>query len=439
MNVALVVLDTLRKDTFERHFDWLPGLRFERAFSTGNWTVPAHASLFTGRYPGEVGVHAKHTTLDCPEQTLAERLAGAGYMTRAFSSNVNVSPPFKFDRGFREFEVSHRLRGLSPDVFDWETFISSHRDEGPVRYLRALYRCVFGKCDTRASLRRGWEIKKRDLGWATEQPDAGAKEALAWIRETAFGSNEFLFCNLMEAHAPYAPPEAYRTTGADVTDVTTFNALLATIEGGPPAADDDLLRRAYDDAVKYLSDVYRSLFEELRESFDLVITVGDHGECFGEDGIYQHAVGMRPELVHVPLVVSGDDLEGTHAGAVSLLDVHATVLDVAGIDTAGHGHSLLGGSPSRTAFAEYHGVSEQNRQAVESEGHDPDPYDHRLCAVGTGDAYGYETFDGFKPADASDLRRAVDEHLATTEWREPGPDDEIPETVRRRLEDLGYA
>jgi arylsulfatase A-like enzyme len=65
MNVAIVVLDTLRKDAFDREFDWLPGRRFSAAYSTGSWTVPAHASLFAGKYPSELGVHSKNRFLDC--------------------------------------------------------------------------------------------------------------------------------------------------------------------------------------------------------------------------------------------------------------------------------------------------------------------------------------------------------------------------------------
>lgn len=72
MNVAVVVLDTLRKDAFDRHFEWLPGLQFDNAWSSSHWTVPAHGSMFTGKYPSETGVHAKNVLLDCEQPVLAE-------------------------------------------------------------------------------------------------------------------------------------------------------------------------------------------------------------------------------------------------------------------------------------------------------------------------------------------------------------------------------
>jgi arylsulfatase A-like enzyme len=89
--VALIVLDTLRKDAFDQYLSWLPGRRFEQAWSTAKWTMPAHASLFTGKYPSEVGVNAKSEGLDCSEPVLAEVLSDVGYTTHAFSANLMVS------------------------------------------------------------------------------------------------------------------------------------------------------------------------------------------------------------------------------------------------------------------------------------------------------------------------------------------------------------
>jgi arylsulfatase len=43
-SVAVVVLDTLRYDTFEEAFDWLPGRRFTQAYAPSHWTIPVHGS-----------------------------------------------------------------------------------------------------------------------------------------------------------------------------------------------------------------------------------------------------------------------------------------------------------------------------------------------------------------------------------------------------------
>ena len=115
-NVAVVVLDTLRLNAFQRHFDWLPGRRYTNAYSPSHWTVPVHGAMFTGLYPSETGVHAKSAPLDVEGPVLAERLQEAGYKTRAFSANPYVSPAFDFDRGFESFAGSWRLRQLDPEL-----------------------------------------------------------------------------------------------------------------------------------------------------------------------------------------------------------------------------------------------------------------------------------------------------------------------------------
>jgi arylsulfatase len=444
-SVALVVLDTLRKDAFDEQFDWLPGRRYENAWAPSHWTTPVHASLLCGRYASELGVHAKHQSLDCPEETLGERLRAAGYTTRAFSCNVNVSSAFGFDRGFDEFAGSWRLRELREDVFDWESFIAASTDEGPTRYLRALQECIAGDCATVPSLKRGARIKLRDLGFATHEDDGG-QEAVDYVRSTDFGDEEFLFVNLMEAHAPYTPPESYRTTDVEnLQAFTTTNGLLDTVRGG--VDDPESLRQAYDDSVRYLSAVYRDMFAELKSSFDIVLTLSDHGECFGEYGAWKHAYGVFPALTHVPLVVSGTDTdgeryEGTTDRLTSLLDVHATVLDAAGVDVESDGRPLEH-TPADRVATEYHGLYHRNRAKVESEGYDPSPYDRDLFGAVVGRDYGFETIERFEtvPDDADDdvLGDAVEDHRERIDPRTLDGRAAVSEQVRRQLEDLGYA
>lgn len=103
-SIAVVVLDTLRKDAFDEYFDWLHGRRFENAWSPSHWTTPVHAWMHTGRYSNETGVYADRQQFDCEYTSLAEDLQAAEYQTRYLSCNVNVTPYFGFDRRFDEFE-----------------------------------------------------------------------------------------------------------------------------------------------------------------------------------------------------------------------------------------------------------------------------------------------------------------------------------------------
>ncbi len=87
-NVLIVVLDTLRADRvscygYDRpttpHIDALcaRGVRFEHAYSTSTWTLPAHASLFTGLFPIRHGATQENVRLDGGPSTLAEILGRA--------------------------------------------------------------------------------------------------------------------------------------------------------------------------------------------------------------------------------------------------------------------------------------------------------------------------------------------------------------------------
>ncbi|HMV67683.1 MAG TPA: sulfatase-like hydrolase/transferase, partial [Myxococcota bacterium] len=89
-NVLLIVWDTVRADhmsaygyakpTTPRVAEWSKqGIRYDRAVSPGVWTLPSHASLFTGLPERGHGVNADHNWLDSGHLTMAESLSAAGY------------------------------------------------------------------------------------------------------------------------------------------------------------------------------------------------------------------------------------------------------------------------------------------------------------------------------------------------------------------------
>src|ERR1700733_12720902 len=81
-----------------------PGVRFDLAFSTSSWTLPAHASLFTGRWPHDLGVDWKSPLRD-DVPTLAEYLAAHGYDTAGFAANLDFcSRETGLARRFTQYE-----------------------------------------------------------------------------------------------------------------------------------------------------------------------------------------------------------------------------------------------------------------------------------------------------------------------------------------------
>jgi len=436
-NVAVVVLDTVRKDTFDEFFDWLPGKRFDNAYSTSHWTVPAHASLFTGKYGSEVGVLAKNRTLDCKDPVIAERLSDAGYQTRAWTANPNVSQTGNWDRGFDEMAGPYALKRGRDDLLDWDSVLAEIDAGKWETHLRSATRCITGDCATIPSLIDGAKIKLYGDGYAV--PDDGASTVRDWVQSTNFGTEEFLFVNLMEAHIPYDPPAGF---GVD----ESVSVGVADTFGG--VEDKEQIEDAYRESVRYLSEVYEEIFEGLNESFDYVITLSDHGELLGEYGLWNHVLSLHPELVQVPLVISGKDIEdGTCETTVSILDVHETILsltevtpeeDLRGVDLT---NETL--SAERHFLTEYHGLMSMAAERMRKGGASDSTvseYETSLSGLVADNYYGYETVDGFREIGTTDIQNPK-EHLDSLMEEIVKQDIEsesISKATEQRLKDLGY-
>lgn len=432
-NVAVVVLDTLRKTHFDKYFDWLPGTRFEAAYSTSHWTVPAHASLFTGRYPSEVGVHVGSKDLDCKEPVLAEIASDLGYKTRMFSANPNITPNWAFDRGFDQFEGSWRVRSMVEDVFDWHEFLSK-TDPGLGRYGHALREIVHSDSAIIASLRRGIEIKLRGSRY-NSQPDDGSIECLEWLRTTPIGDDEFMFINLMEAHVPYDPPAPFDAPEVALNDFElTFGGATSEMEAAT--------REAYDEAAAYQSDIYEDIHKELSQHFDVIVTLSDHGEMLGEHGVFEHGIGLYEELVHIPLCISGIDREN-NAEVRSIMDVFATIVDLLGGSTTRRGQPLTEAS-NTTVVTEYHGPMEAKLARAKNAGVDFNTA--RLTTERRGlrevPFYAHQTVwdeiitHGSPP---DNIKDRIDKVVESIPCREVDSSrEELSESVRSQLEELGY-
>ena len=116
-NAVVFLVDTLRADRLGCYgdaaantpqFDRLAreGWLVERALSTANWTLPAHASLFTSTEVARHGVNRVNPALPNLLPTLAERLRHAGYRTLAVTNGGYLDPHFGLARGFERYVVA---------------------------------------------------------------------------------------------------------------------------------------------------------------------------------------------------------------------------------------------------------------------------------------------------------------------------------------------
>jgi len=428
-DIAVFVLDTLRKDSFDRHFDWLPGTRFEQTYAPSHYTVPVHAGLFTGKYPSSVGVGAKHEVFDCAEESIVEQLQKAGYTTSGFSANALLTPQRKFDRGFDKFETGWRVQLMDEDVFGWSR-AAQEIPNGHLRDLRAVWRCIQSDCDTVRSLRLGYKQKFADHD--------GGRQVLERARRGKFADDNFLFVNLMEAHSPYRAPDDYEIPEGVSIEPETI------LEG-----DVDLSghRDQYEVAVEWLSDLYQQIFEEVRDDFDYVFTLADHGELFGEHGARGHFHGVYPELVHVPLCVTGLDEATTDTSPRSLLDVHRTIAEIAGISADSEGVDLRTSPNDRDIFVEYHGFREMRMQQLQRRGFSESEvkkYNQPLVGyISEPNKYSYQyvNSDGNVSSNgrSEEVLKERNSYITAHMKNQSGGQHEVSEAALDQLRDLGYA
>jgi choline-sulfatase len=296
--VVLISIDTLRSDRLPAYgYDKVAtpaidairkeSVLFERAYSPSPMTLPAHVSMLTGALPATHGVRNN-----------------AGYT---------------FDASKRFFLPCHlREKGYATGaaVSAWVL----RRDTG-------MGACFDLYDDAIRSTASRFAPQER----AGAETLARATEWLARRGEAPF----FFMFHIYEPHAPYAPPEPYRSLYAD----------------------------PYDGEIAAADAVVGKFVDELRRSgvWDraLVILVSDHGEGLGDHGEEQHAVLLNRELIQVPLMIKlpGGARGGeTLAEPVQLTDLAPAIVDLLGGGGATEfdGQPLLSGAlaPDRPIFAE---------------------------------------------------------------------------------------
>jgi len=305
-NVILIVLDTVAASHlagygYERvttpELDSLAkrGMVFENSYSAAPWTLPSHASLFTGLYPISHGATQEHLHLDDSMVTLAERLKDGGYRTFGATNNAVISAKSNFHQGFQTYlqmpqtgrEVKRPAEGQHPTNLVAQAFLDS----------------------------------------------LGGSERF------------FVFLNYIEAHSPYRPRRELAEPFLDQEwDRKTVS--WAARQGWDhfymdtePLTEQQLgvLRGLYDGELAGLSRTIAELMQalasrDLLEETVIVIT-SDHGENIGDHGHMGHVFDLHDGLLRVPLMMLGGGLpEGVRrSDPTCSVDLYETILALAGL------------------------------------------------------------------------------------------------------------
>jgi arylsulfatase A-like enzyme len=325
-NVLLIILDTVRAASLARfggrastpHLDSLAatGMVFDRAVATAPWTLPSHASMFTGLWPHEHGADWR-IPLDDRAPTLAEVLARHGYRTGGFVANlVYTSREQGLDRGF---QVYRDYRRSLSSLLRSSSLVQTVTTSPTLRRLTGFHE-VMGR-------KAGPDVNQEFLAWQARD------DARPW----------FAFLNYYDSHEPYLPRDTFAGRYSEGQVPRRLDQLrFWNVEGAMDdwdelsAAEVEAERAAYEETITGLDADIGALLAALRArgvlDRTLVILTSDHGELFGEHGAHGHGNSVFWQALHVPLVISwpGHVRSGERVTEpVSLRDLAATILSVA--------------------------------------------------------------------------------------------------------------
>ncbi len=288
-NVILIVIDTLRADHLSAYgygrktspnIDRLAaqGVLYEQSISASSWTLPAHASLFTGLFARDHRTTSENWELDASFDTLAELLHAAGYHTGGFSNNVWTDDFSGLTQGFDTFQQLWRLRKADKGRIS---------QDDPTKDMHSA------------------KTNEEIFTWVDELPD-----------EAPF----FVFINYYEPHLPYRPTRPYDDdflpAGVDDGTVRRLRSFYSPREYGyildvpwmkVSDRDIEILTALYDGEIAYIDSIIGRLVEGLRsrELLDdtLLVITSDHGEHLGENHMLSHKLSVYDPLLRVPLIL----------------------------------------------------------------------------------------------------------------------------------------
>ncbi|MEM6434073.1 MAG: sulfatase [Cyanobacteria bacterium P01_D01_bin.115] len=372
-DVLFLVLDTQRVDRLScygyplnttPHIDAFAAqaTRYQMAIAAAQWTVPSHASMFTGLYPSAHTMTQSYSVLPDDITTLAERLQAGGYFTAGFCNNPLVGVINNgLRRGFQSFLNYSGLLTSRPNQAGVSSgLIGRYRQwfKRQISGIMTKLQDAFARSDWLLSLSFTplmvplWQTALSFKGNTAKSLEDTAR-LLCDRTDTDSDQPIFAFVNLMGTHMPYHPPRPYIEKYAPhvLRDRDARNFLqrfnndvygwLAPLTG---ALDDDqkkTLDGMYNAEVAYQDELLGNFFKTLatagRLDHTLVVICADHGEHLGEKQLMGHSLSIYNELVRVPLIIRQPS---TAPASVPVVDevvstrrLFQTVLDAAGLAT----------------------------------------------------------------------------------------------------------
>lgn len=342
-HVILIVVDTLRADRLY----WKNGsgtakninilaqhsLVFDHCIAPAPWTLPSHASLFSGYYSAEHMCIHQNARLSNRFLTLAEIFSENNYTTAAIIANFGwLNKRFNLHQGFDIYNCTANVGVQKTKAF--------HPILSLFSYLTNIY--PKGITESRTA-------------------DDINKEATAFIsqyRQEPF----FLFLNYMDVHTPFRAPRPFDRLFLDKPFPSLYRLqqyYLYTQDKHQKQNWDEFMLSQYDGEIAYWDHELGSFFSFLKEQglYDssLIIVTSDHGELFGENDFYlHHNCPMYEGLINIPLIIKFPFSKrvGRVSNIINLTDLYPTVLSICGLSIPEHISGRAFGDPGSSHVAE---------------------------------------------------------------------------------------
>ena len=448
-NILLITLDTTRADHLgcygysratSPELDRLAqeSVVYDNAYAVSSWTMPAHASLFTGKFPSAHGAKYdpegalklldgidghpdwdkyRANPIADDEITLAALLAGHGYATGGVVGGPWMKKPFRLDRGFKFYNDDNITELNGRDAED-------------------LTRVAKGFIDRNA-----------------DQPF-------------------FLFLNYYDAHSPFVPRWDHLRGFSDLGP--SFQGILNKASKQQQLSEEEarILQNAlYDSEIAYADAFMGELFSHLRAKglWDdtWIIVTSDHGELMGdpllgESGLWGHGNSLSQAEIHIPMVVKYPAVNGEPGRRgrdetpVQQLDVFPTILQGVGLELPEVSAERIQGNPfdrqNRPVFAEVYPLPMMNSEGKDWR-HFGDwrvMFDGKKKYVWSSEGKHYmvdlaadpgETLNVLEVGGAEDEkfeRRVMNFLRSLPEPGGVGDVDDLPDDVLKKLKGLGY-
>ena len=377
-DIVFIVLDTLRADRLScygyprdttPHIDQFvqDGTLFERAMVPAQWTIPSHASLFTGEYPTTHMTNQIYDVLDEDNVTLAELLNHNGYETVGFCNNPLLGVVENgLDRGFEAFYNYGGAVPNPPDISKSRPKLVGKLFESYVRIMRRVTTPIQNQFAHNNFLLRIalnpfiasiWQRRGNFKGNTVRS----LRDVLGYLRIHRNASERrplFAFVNLMETHLPFWPPARfvrkfapYYQQDREARDFMRYYNLqhyawMVPLTEPLSQVGDRTLNDFYDAEVAYEDFLLHRLLDFLNEpdvrDDTMVIITSDHGEGMNNHDFVGHSLVVYDDLLRVPLIINYPRLypAGKRVSTpVSTRRLFHSVLEASGLSPNGNGTS----------------------------------------------------------------------------------------------------